>query len=82
MVTSFRLGAIGPSQPHARPPPFSSMNSTPAFSKARRIDASFAWVAEISPSMTSTPHQRKLGSFCQKVVWATFGVRPEYERRT
>src|SRR5258705_9477057 len=35
------------------PPPFSSMNSTPAASKVRRIDSSLATVSEVSSSATS-----------------------------
>ena len=35
------------------PPPFSSMNSTPAASKARRTARSFAAVMDVSPSVSS-----------------------------
>jgi hypothetical protein len=35
------------------PPPFSSMNSTPAASRARRMASSFAAVSEVAPSATS-----------------------------
>jgi hypothetical protein len=54
-ATNYFLGALGRRcrKRTPGPPPFSSMNSTPAASKARRTAKSFAAVSEVWSSVTS-----------------------------
>jgi len=55
-ATIYFLGALGRRRCRKRtpgPPPLSSMNSTPAASKARRIDKSLGAVIEVSSSVSS-----------------------------
>src|SRR5262245_43422459 len=55
-ATIYLLGALGRRRCRKRtpgPPPFSSMNSTPAASKARRTAKSLAAVIEVSSSVSS-----------------------------
>ena len=56
IATIYFLGALGRRRCRKRtpgPPPFSSMNSTPATSKARRTAKSFAVVIDVSSSVSS-----------------------------
>ena len=53
LASSHRLGFAGFRRRTPGPPPFSSINSTPADSKARRIARSFAAVSEVSSIVNS-----------------------------